>query len=474
MDGTAAQFREVLRCAQVMERELSAVLSAELNGMPLYIVLGSECPELSDDDLVAATSPGLATALKPFIAARWLGYGAAIFISKRQVAELAERAEDVEAIVNGACAHEATHVAEFIADKRLRVNSCSDELAAETLEAFKHPQGFNWVKDESPFGYHDARFFRLALHISHHTSPHHFWTVLQDEAERLARKPLSKVLGRAPPPEYVRLWERELKEFETRLPLLRRHRMLQLFERLRAAIETKERNAVTSFKQMAQRIADGREPKEDKIVETLQHAGKTDKELQALVELIVRRRGLAEVLNAADGSESRRREIDSGLTTAADALDQAERLYEETVAPLCYQAAMIEQQIKAARDAKNELVRTVTSPELRAAVDAAHMRYSSEKSRVEALTKYLNGDLAKLLYAAEATIERQTKRSTTCITDKGFVTTGVEPEDVANRDRLKAKKEDTEREIEAIRATLPGLEQAVADARAALLDPNAV
>jgi hypothetical protein len=472
-----------------MERVLRGMLRRELRCKPLYVILESECPPgLFNREMHGCTMPTLTDALQSYISHRWVGEGPSIYLADVAMSRCAERVEDVAGRIHGMAAHEAAHVVEFFADGLYRRDSPDWRINA-TLKALSSPLEESERQVETgdpPWGYHDERFFRLALHIAHRLRRHgHYCPVarvinsswygiasdvgcfsgrLSEEFEECESLTLFEVLARAPPRAYAELWRREIKEFEDSIPLRRQHTMFEFLERVRTAFETKTEKDAKSFKRLAIQIADGKEPKIEATIEVLREAGKSHEDLKAAVELISKRRKLRETLDAANGHEQRRADIDARFTAANAALEEAERLHEETCGPLRYQLLVLDEKVKAAQTAELDLQRTGTDPATLETLTNIRAEILRLTTQLNLLQKRIDGHLLIQLADAESRV-------------RGLGESPNEKELAARTSEAQTARgflEQTRAEVETLKQQINDLRRQEAEALATLLDPTAI
>jgi predicted nucleic acid-binding Zn-ribbon protein len=139
-----------------------------------------------------------------------------------------------------------------------------------------------------------------------------------------------------------------------------------LFEKIAGKQRQREQTRVDDFRALVRSIGTGKEPDADQVDRILNEAGKSLDELRAAVELFQKRHALRTQINALPKLEAERKEVEQKIGRAVEALEAAERLYDETTYPLTGRLEVVKQAIFDAGRARQQMVETCPYPELKA------------------------------------------------------------------------------------------------------------
>jgi chromosome segregation ATPase len=138
-----------------------------------------------------------------------------------------------------------------------------------------------------------------------------------------------------------------------------------LFEKIAGKQKQREKARIDDFRALVRSIGTGKEPDADQVDRVLRDTGKSLDDLRASVELYQRRFALRAQINSLPKLEAERREIEQKIARAVQALETAERLYDETTYPLTGRLEILKQAMFDAERARQEMVETCPYAELR-------------------------------------------------------------------------------------------------------------
>jgi hypothetical protein len=199
------------------------------------------------------------------------------------------------------------------------------------------------------------------------TGPGRYWPPgylepLKIEAFRMRRLPLAQVLKTDASLEF-RLrcaGDRRLMEEEaSRLDLEVTMSLRETLSKVVSGITGRQQKRLGAYAQLVQDVAGGREPKPDQVDAILLAARKEASDLSRDVELILRKRDLRRIVDAAAGSEAELVQLDRTITTLGHRHDEAiEALlakYDDAVTPLRAREKELNAMLQGARNAEGEL-----------------------------------------------------------------------------------------------------------------------
>jgi len=109
---------------------------------------------------------------------------------------------------------------------------------------------------------------------------------------------------------------------------------MDLFEKLAAKQQQREKASIDNFHALVRAIAAGQEPDADQAERILNDSGRSLDDLRAAVELYQKRAAMRAMLDSLPKLEAERREIEQRLAEADAALRAAEQRHAEVAIPL--------------------------------------------------------------------------------------------------------------------------------------------
>jgi hypothetical protein len=139
--------------------------------------------------------------------------------------------------------------------------------------------------------------------------------------------------------------------------------LTSLFEKIAGKQKQREQSRINDFRSLVRAIVAGQEPDADRVDAVLLDAGKSLDDLKAAIELLHRRKAMKAELDTVPKLEAEKTEIAKKIGEARDALDTAEKQYEETANPLRWRLEEISQAIQQTWNLPQQLVESCPYPE---------------------------------------------------------------------------------------------------------------
>ncbi len=214
------------------------------------------------------------------------------------------------------------------------------------------------------------------------------------------------------------------------------------------------------FRDIVVQIADGEEPDDDLIGETMAKAGKSIDDLHKAVELLKRRRELREKWDSISELTARSQELQRQIEDANRELKAAEDKHEATVYPLDFDLQQLREATQEGEKAKVELWQTCTDPVLLDKLSDAQLRLTKRREEVSELQKRVecfrglaasdradalrhekiidgNGDAQVKMYLARAKgHDREAGEQDALLTKAKKIVAGLEREEAAIREQM--------------------------------------
>ena len=140
---------------------------------------------------------------------------------------------------------------------------------------------------------------------------------------------------------------------------------MDLFEKLAAKQQRREKASIDAFRDLVRIIAAGQEPAVDQEERVLSDAGRSLDDLRTAVELYQKRVGMRTPLDSLPKMEAERKEIERRLSEADEALAAAERQHAEVTGPLRGRLEQLQLATREAERCRQQLVETCPDEELR-------------------------------------------------------------------------------------------------------------
>jgi sulfatase maturation enzyme AslB (radical SAM superfamily) len=167
---------------------------------------------------------------------------------------------------------------------------------------------------------------------------------------------------------------------------------LTFFEKYMGRQQKKVETTLARYQDLVVSIATGHEPNPDDVEQLLASVGKSVNDLQQDVSRYQRRIELKAKSAALPKLERERRELDKKLAAADQALEAAEKLHDETIAPLYARRQEIDHAISESNRASSELIQTCDNTNLKHEVAKLHAQLNETVLQAKAV-----GDRARQL-----------------------------------------------------------------------------
>ena len=371
----------------------------ELAAVPIYLVPQSITP-FAGSLMLAFTHPRLDVWVRSAIGERWEGRGVCVVVND---ALLAEEPDCLRSDVLAAHAvHEAAHA---IADDGWALTRGDDTepdaesvrriipLAAERMSSPQNAKvgppgefdvhGVGWLRTVLTMRQRleDAGVYLAASRVVGHrpelSRPEGYAFLLRDETNRTAGLTFAEILATPAPPKFVELWEQDRRDYyaNVRSDVAEEHQEEEM-ETMSQTLETvtrfvgkvaekftaRQRQRADSFAGLVARIADGKGPREEEVLDALESLQRSPAELEAAVGRLLNRRRAAATVAAASGVSAERAKVDREAAAAEANLNSsvhsARLAYEAKMGPIRARSADLERLEKEARAGMDLLVQS--------------------------------------------------------------------------------------------------------------------
>lgn len=170
--------------------------------------------------------------------------------------------------------------------------------------------------------------------------------------------------------------------------------VVSFFEKFLGLQQEKAKATIASYRELVAGIATGEEPNTAEVERLLAGAGKSIDDLQQDVHHYRHRFALKAMLASLPGLEEERRQVDEQLATATRLLDEAEKVHDETTAPLYERRRELDRAIGDASRASSDLLQSCEDADLHrelAEVNTEARRLEEQHRDLIDRARYLDG-----------------------------------------------------------------------------------
>jgi chromosome segregation ATPase len=186
---------------------------------------------------------------------------------------------------------------------------------------------------------------------------------------------------------------------------------MDLFEKLTAKRQQRERASIDNFHALVRAVASGQEPDADQAERILSDSGRSLDDLRTAVELYQRRVAMRAQLDSLPKLEAERKEIERQLAEADAALSAAEQRHMEVTVPLRSRLEQLQLATIEAERCRQQLVETCPDEELRQRLADLQRQLEEAGNRTIKLQQEINRHKTWVqVYQAEAAYTRPSQQ----------------------------------------------------------------